>query len=402
LAGEAPDSSGVESGRLNPDPTLLARLRAELTTIADDVALAGACREWLTRPCIALDSEFERSHTYYPEAALIQLYDGHRAWLVDAPCIDDWTPFCALLRAPAVLKIVHAGGEDLELFQYLGATAPTPFFDTQIAAAFCGHGTQRGYATLVDDLLGHRPEKSQTRSNWLARPLSEAQIRYAIEDIAWLPALHEALSARLAERRHAAWAALETARLVTQRASPEDTEHSYLRVRGADRLAATELAVLAALAAWRESAARRCNRPRRWIIDDQGLLALARARPRNTTELAAVAINRRVATRNAAALLDAVAHGLQRGAPSAPHSTLHSKTLAVTIKRLKTVARARALALDLPDELLAPSRLVEVVAERSIRRGAAAVAEVLDTWRDQAVGDALREELGRGVDGDAN
>jgi ribonuclease D len=133
-------------------------------------------------PFVALDTEFMRVDTFYPIAGLLQVGDGVRAYLIDPLTIDNWQPLAALLENPAVVKVVHACSEDLEVLLRLTGSLPAPLFDTQLAAAYLNLGFSMGYSRLVQEVLGIDLPKGETRSDWLQRPLSETQISYAAED----------------------------------------------------------------------------------------------------------------------------------------------------------------------------------------------------------------------------
>ncbi len=147
--------------------------------IRDDDSLALHCAQWQSLPFVALDTEFMRVDTFYPIAALLQIGDGKSAWLIDPLLINDWRPLSALLENPAVIKVVHACSEDLEVLLRLTGSLPVPLFDTQLAAAYLNLGFSMGYSRLVQEVLNIDLPKGETRSDWLQRPLSETQISYA-------------------------------------------------------------------------------------------------------------------------------------------------------------------------------------------------------------------------------
>ncbi len=147
--------------------------------IDQDAALAEHCSRWLKLPFVAIDTEFVRTETFFPIAGLIQIGDGEQAFLIDPLKIQDWTPLVALLESPEVVKVLHACGEDLEVFQHLCSARVAPLFDTQLAAAYLGMDFSMGYSRLVSKLLGIELDKNETRSDWLQRPLTAQQLQYA-------------------------------------------------------------------------------------------------------------------------------------------------------------------------------------------------------------------------------
>ncbi|MEO1087605.1 MAG: ribonuclease D, partial [Acidobacteriota bacterium] len=149
-------------------------------------ALEVACRRWLGASAIALDTEFVRERTFFPILGLIQVNDGAQISLVDPLAIDDLSSFAAVLREPSVLKILHSCSEDLEVFDVHLDTVPEPLFDTQVAATLLYPSNPPGYARLIGELFELEVPKGETRSNWLRRPLRDAQKHYAALDVAYL------------------------------------------------------------------------------------------------------------------------------------------------------------------------------------------------------------------------
>ena len=172
------------------------RVAIDIHWICDNDSLGQHCAEWQQLPFVALDTEFMRVDTFYPIAGLIQIGDGVRAYLIDPLTIDNWQPLAALLENPAVIKVVHACSEDLEVLLRLTGSLPVPLFDTQLAAAYLNLGFSMGYSRLVQAVLDIELPKGETRSDWLQRPLSETQISYAAED-----AVHLAEGAQLLDQR---------------------------------------------------------------------------------------------------------------------------------------------------------------------------------------------------------
>lgn len=152
--------------------------------IEQDTELAELCQRWRQQAAIAVDTEFMRTSTFYPIAGLIQIGDGKGCYLIDPLAIQDFTPLRDLLLDESVTKVLHSCSEDLVVFQRLLGIVPAPLFDTQIAAAFAGYGFSLGYAGLVKAVLNTEIPKEETRSDWLQRPLSVAQLKYAALDVA--------------------------------------------------------------------------------------------------------------------------------------------------------------------------------------------------------------------------
>lgn len=247
--------------------------------ITTDAALADLCQRLLQSPWLALDTEFIRERTYYPQLCLIQIADPQTIACIDPLAVRDLGPLLDLLRRPEVTKVFHAAHQDLEILFALCGEVPGPVFDTQIAATLLGHGDQIGYANLVQAELGVQLDKSQSRTDWSHRPLSDAQLDYAADDVRYLRELYPLFLQRLADLGRSDWLAEDFAGLSDAERYQTHPEAAWQRVKGTNRLKGRQLAVLRALAAWREEEAIRNDRPRRWVMKDELLLDLARIMP---------------------------------------------------------------------------------------------------------------------------
>ena len=254
--------------------------------IVDQPALAAFCAELRGADWLALDTEFIREQTYYPQLCLIQVASAGRIACIDPLALPTLEPLLAILYDPNVIKVLHAAYQDLEVFYHLCGAAPTPIFDTQCAAALLGYGQQLGYAALVQQLLGVSLEKHYTRVNWRQRPLAADWLAYAADDVRYLREIYLRLQALLAERgalpvfQEACAALADPARYQPQPQEAWQRVRDHQRLRGDRRCA-----VLQGLAAWREEQAMRDDRPRRWILQDGPLLELARILPADLESL---------------------------------------------------------------------------------------------------------------------
>ncbi len=282
----------------------------EFVWIADRAALVAGVAQWRRAPFVVLDTEFVRERTYYPRLCLVQVADGRTVWLVDALAVGDLSPLCSLFEAP-VPKVLHAARQDLEVFWWLLRRLPAPLFDTQVAAAYLGLGEQLGYAALVERRLGVVLPKGETRSDWARRPLSRRQLRYAAADVSHLAALYPGLREALSHAGRLAWVEEDCERLSDPGLWVVEPHSAWSKVKGWRYLRGEALAVLAAVAAWRESVAQREDVPRRRVAADEWLLELARARPRDVSALARLPGARpEWIRRHGEAVVQAVAQGL--------------------------------------------------------------------------------------------
>ncbi|MEZ5312501.1 MAG: ribonuclease D [Thermoanaerobaculia bacterium] len=252
--------------------------------------LAAGVGRWLAARDVALDTEFVFERTYRPRLGLIQIAAGDEIALVDAVRLPDLSPLAALLEAAAVRKIVHSGSGDVPILQRATGAVPRPLFDTQIAAAYAGFGMSLSYAALVRELFAVELPKHETRTDWLRRPLSPAQLRYAAEDVEQLAAAAGELERRLRELGRLDWALEDSAALADLDAEGADPADAWRRVKGIDRLPPEARAVARELASWREREADRLDLARPFLLRDETLLALARRDP--ATELTAEEIRK--------------------------------------------------------------------------------------------------------------
>ena len=256
-----------------------------LRWVDTDCALRECARGWLREGFIAVDTEFIRTDTYYPIPALIQIFDGKTNTLIDPVNITQFEPLAEVLTHGAVTKVFHSCSEDLEVFSRLLGVLPAPLLDTQIAAAFCGFGFTRGYATLVELILGISLPKEETRSDWLQRPLTEAQGQYAVCDVEYLYRLYARLLALLNENERLAWVQSECAALLSQAQNMQTPDQAYTKYKGAWRLAPRNLALLQRLAAWRETTAQQSDIPRNRIVDSKAVYSIAEKMPKHISQL---------------------------------------------------------------------------------------------------------------------
>lgn len=244
--------------------------------ITQSEQLDSVCQRARKSSSVMLDTEFVRTRTFYPQLGLIQLYDGEHLSLIDPTAIDDMSAFIGLLQDTSVLKILHACGEDLEVFNNSFKCLPVPMIDTQIMAAFLGHGLSTGFAALVESYLDISLDKSESRTDWLARPLTSKQLEYAAADVFYLFPLYEKLLEAVSQSGWWHAAQQESELLSNKRIKKVDPDNVYLDVKGAWQLKPQELAILKPLAAWRYKEAIRRDLALNFIFKEQDLLSIAK------------------------------------------------------------------------------------------------------------------------------
>jgi ribonuclease D len=263
-------------------------MRRMSAIISDQQAFAQLCRELAQHASLGLDTEFMRERTYFAQLCLLQLSFGDQAVCIDTLALPDLDPLRPIMAAPGIGKVLHAARQDLEVMG--PATGPlVGLFDTQVAAALIGLPAQIGYGDLVSELLGQRLHKAETRTDWSRRPLSDAQIAYALDDVRYLQPLREQLSARLQQLGRWDWFQEEMAQLDAVGSYAIDPEDSWRRLKGITELDAGRQSLARALAAWRERRAISSDRPRNWILPDAALRDIVLRVPRTMADLAQTA-----------------------------------------------------------------------------------------------------------------
>ena len=337
---------------------------------------------------VAVDTEFMRENTYWPDLCLLQMANNDEAAAID-PKADgiDLAPLLELLvENHDVLKVFHAGGQDLEIIHNLTSKVPNPLFDTQIAAMALGYGEQVGYSNLVESVLGHSLDKGARFTDWSRRPLDKRQIDYAIADVTHLADIFPRLVKKLIKTGRGEWLDEEMERLADPSSFAFEAEDAWKRLKLPSRNPAV-LGRLRALAGWRETEARSKNLPRGRIVKDDTLNELASHPPKTQDDLGKVRglssgwrtndIGARlVASLSAAKPLEA--HELPLREPSRPGLT---KDAALVSDLLKLLLKIRAKEAGVAAKLIARSDELEALAA-----GARNGLNILNGWRFEEFG----------------
>ena len=283
------------------------------TPVTDPVEVASIAAEIEQRGWFALDLEFMTEDRYVAELSLVQVgwgdEDNPSVAAID-PLNVDPRPVIDLVARDDIEVIIHSAQADLALIGAGFGVRATRVFDTQIAAAFLGMGEQIGYGALVERISGVHLDKGAQYTEWSRRPLSPDQLRYALDDVRYLPAIWRRLQRQLAERKRTAWVQEECNLLAETWAERTPPQEMYRRVRGWNGLKRRSLGALRGVAAWREQEALRANRPPSWIMNDRSLLELARRPPRDNADLSAVrGLGEGTIQRYGEAILEAVERG---------------------------------------------------------------------------------------------
>lgn len=363
--------------------------------IATDAALNGVVTRLEQCSYFAIDTEFVRTDTFYPDLGLIQLSDGRDCWLLDPLQPLDFSGLTGLLKNTGVTKVFHACSEDLEVLQYRLGCSPQDIFDSQVAAALAGYGFSRGYAGLIEEVLEVSLGKHETRSDWLRRPLNQSQMHYAAEDVYYLVFLFERLDEDLGRLQRREWLAEDMSRLLAAAAGTAPTKDYYRKVKGAWKLDRQALATLQHLCDWREREARTRNKPRRRVADDKSLLEIALAQPGSVRGIAAVTSLHPGQLRKFGESLCKLVAATQSLAPEQLPEPLPKpipREAGAVLKQLRKLVADRAEQLDIPAELLARKADLEQALRAGMQRGVFP-EQLQNGWREVEVGQPIRALL---------
>ncbi|MBV9150103.1 MAG: ribonuclease D [Candidatus Eremiobacteraeota bacterium] len=363
--------------------------------ISDAAGLAELSARVRAAPRVALDTEFHNERAYTARLMVMQIAFADEVAVIDAPAVGALSPLIEALAE--TLVVGHALSGDFKIFADRFDRVPARAFDTQVAAAFCGYGLSVSLAELVRDMLGVRLKKTQTVSDWSARPLSPMQLEYLVDDVAHLLDLQDGLSVRLESRERLQWALEEFRPLGMLEHYRIDPHRAYLRIPGANRMNRRELGILSELTALRDSVARRRDVPLRYVLGDDVLAGLATLRPKTQEDLSQL---RRLDAGARRSLGNDILAAVARGEaipeadlpqkPARPVGVQREGLVAAMSVLVATIARAN----ELPASLLVPRNALERIA-RELPSDREALAHGLDltAWRAELIVDPLWELL---------
>ena len=358
---------------------------------------------------LAFDTEFLSEKRYYARLCLVQVLAPLANGGVVEGAIDpfnlDLTALAAMISDENIVKLVHSGSADLLILWQLFGTQARNVFDTQIAAAFLGYGHQIGYADMVRRFSGAQISKTMQYTDWSARPLSDEQIEYAMDDVRYLPPIYADLKGQLEKRGRFSWAQFEFERAETKATRPEDDENAYLRLN-LSKLKRKQIAVLRELAATRQRLAREGNKPPSFIVPDLALLQLARQQPDSVSDVRAIRGMPNVPTDIANTLLDTIDDALETDPatwPPAREDNRPDPRLESIVALMNVVSTARATSEEISRSYLAPREAISELAQWWLDRSAqqkvaeASELEIMQSWR----GEILGRDLLKLLDGEA-
>ena len=336
---------------------------------------------------LAIDTEFMREKTYYPRLCLLQMATDEQVVIVDPFQIEDLTILSGLLSDNRIMKVFHAGRQDIEIMLREVGFVPHPLFDTQIAATLMGHVQQIGLAALISSIMGIQLKKSDSFTDWARRPLSQSQINYAADDVRYLPQIYRTMSNQLAKTNRLHWLNSDFEALADESKYTTDPRERYIHLKRVSQLSRPQLSAARELAAWREQKAQNCDIPRKWVLTDEQVVEACRREARTIDELMMVrGISEKLSTKDARTVAAAIATGLdlpRNQMPTLVRSQRNEANVDAEVDALNVIVTMRARENNIALQTLASQKeLVEVA------RGHRDV-EVLKGWRREIVGNEL-------------
>ncbi|WP_392565211.1 ribonuclease D [Utexia brackfieldae] len=348
--------------------------------ITHNKQLAAICQALPQNGVLALDTEFMRTRTYYPKLGLIQLYTGDNLVLIDPTHITDWYDFCQILNATNHTKYFHACSEDIDVFMHHFKLIPAALLDSQILAAFLDNPVSSGYAGLVSKYLDTTLDKSETRTDWLARPLTEKQCQYAAADVYYLLPLMNKLIDLVKTKGWFAAAQEECQTLVAKKQEIMTPDLAYLNIKKAWQLKGTQLNLLQRLAAWRLEYARSHDMAINFVINEEHIWKLARYHPSSLAELQALGLHGKEVRLYGSTLLNLLSQPVQQVLPKIERITDYPKYKKIA-EQLKQMAEQISQETGLSAELLLSRRHINHYVEWLKCGDSIAPPELIAGWR---------------------
>ncbi len=356
-----------------------------MTLLATTDDLRAACARFTAHDFVTVDTEFLRETTFWPQVCVIQIATDDEAVAIDALADGlDLTPFFDLMANEKVTKVFHAARQDLEIIWHLAKMIPSPLFDTQVAAMVCGFGDQASYGDLVQAICKVTVDKSSRFTDWSRRPLSEAQITYALADVTHLRDVYRNLVARLEKSGRAGWVKDEMGVLLSPSTYEQHPDNAWERLRGRARKP-RDLAVLMEVAAWREREAQSRNVPRSRVLKDDALIDIVLAAPKDAEALAHLRSTPRgmEKSRGGVELLAAIERGLARDPKTLPRleRPRGGSNGGATVELLKVLLRQVSEKSGVAAKMIATVEELEAIAQDD-----RAKAPALSGWRREIFG----------------
>ncbi len=364
--------------------------------VESSASLEQLCAHLRDEGSFAVDTEFVRERTFFIRLGIIQVATSETEAILDPQSIETMESFFDVIGDPAVQKIVHAGEQDFAAIFERTGMPPRNVFDTQIAAALVGLGEKISYARLVEKVSGVRLSKLETLTDWIARPLTRAQIDYALDDVRYLLPARQYLDNQLVRLGRETWALEEYSYLEDAATYTPPEPREYFKRFKVNGLSAVQLGALREVTAWREEEARRRDLPRGWVIRDQSLFEIARRRPGTEKELCQIrSLKSRVVERNGEEILAAVRRGVQDPEQKAALTTIPEKVSPEgepLVRLLEAWLYARSVEMEIASSMLASRTQIKALVNGALSAKMPDLS-ILKGWRRELVGQDLLDIL---------
>ena len=341
---------------------------------------------------LAIDTEFLREKTYRPQLCLLQMATENDVVLVDPFEVMDLSVLSSLFLAPEMLKIVHSGRQDIEILYHEVGVMPWPIFDTQIAAALLGYSQQIGYGPLVHAECGVSLDKLDSFSEWGQRPLSDSQLRYAANDVIYLPQVHRNLQRRLEELGREGWLEGDFRELVNPKRYEPNPRERYKKLKKGNQLNRHQLCAAREVTAWRENRAEKLDLPRRWVLSDEQIVEACKRETRTIDQLFLIrGMREKLSTEDARTVARLIREGLDMPKeewPVTQHKGRNERNVENEVDLMMALVRKRAKENDIAFQTLANHDALQEIA-----RGHYEDAELLKGWRYDMIGHELLDLL---------
>lgn len=358
--------------------------------ITTSAQLEKFCETAAQERILGVDTEFLREKTYYPQLCLIQVSTMRESCVIDPLADINLEPLCSLFENAHIVKVFHACSQDLEVLYYTLGTKVQTIFDTQVAAAFLGFRQQIGYGALVEAFFGVHLAKSESLTDWAKRPLSPEQLKYAAEDVVYLPKLYKRMLKDLKNQHRIDWVFPEMEALINYDKYERDPYNAYLHLKKASSLSKRQTIIAREVCAWRELRAAEANVPKKRIMSDELIVEVCRLAPRTTLSLARLRGIERLGTGDRRAVVQAVERGLKDPGDAIvlpvkkdKVTTEQEGVLELMNTLLKVVAHQNKIA---PQTLAHKDDLIDFISDRPTSR-------LAHSWRYEVVGKSLERLL---------
>ena len=341
---------------------------------------------------LCIDTEFLREKTYYAQLCLVQVNAGSEPAIIDPLALEDFRPFGRLLADKNIVKVFHAGTQDIGILYHETGVVASPVFDTQVAGALLGYPLQVGYGPLVRSVCGVKLAKADGFTDWARRPLTNNQVKYALDDVVYLPQMYDVMTAKLGKKGRIGWLEEDFKELSNPAKYDNDPHEMWKRVKRVSSLNRHQLSIAREVADWREREARRRNVPRKWVLADEAIVEISRKAPSTVGRLFEVrGLSSHLSHRASNQVLEAVRKGKDLPQEQWPKLDRHPRGAAAidgAVDLMAALVESRAKDNDVAAPVLASRDELARLA-----RGHREDIAVLEGWRYSMVGHELVDLL---------